>query len=133
MQFFDIVPQDLQQEIVFCWVTDSTSQCDISLLHILSILDIACCNKSIRQAFLFLAAHPIHPWADCYSEYGDQEGSDNACTLTKYECAIWLAKRKLGLKSLVVTQSGLDSFPLPVDFALPTITSLKIQNITTSN
>lgn len=66
--FFLVLPVDLQLCIVTTWLSHAGDE--NTLLHALSVLDVASCNHALRPDFLALAKHPAIVWADfCYEDY----------------------------------------------------------------
>lgn len=54
MAFFDVLPADLHLCIFHTWIGG-----DQEVISCLSELDIACCERSVRPAYLFLLASLI--------------------------------------------------------------------------
>lgn len=66
--FFLVLPVDIQLSILTTWLTHAGDE--NTLLHVLSVLDVACCNHTLRSDFLTLAKHPAIVWADfCCDDY----------------------------------------------------------------
>lgn len=99
--FWYILPTDIHICILLSWLCNEHD--DGSLLMALSSLDIACCNRALRQPFLDLAScliFPVHSFRnDCEVTVDDVQG-----------LMTWLSSRRVALRSLFLNSSAQQQF-----------------------
>lgn len=93
--FFRILPMDLQVCVLRHWLGEAN---DPRRLLSVSFMDIACCNRADRSAFLELACHPLQLWLTC-----KPRSKDLRCFM------LWLSSRRVAVNSLMVTESNLSA------------------------
>lgn len=103
--FFQLLPEDLQLLVLQPWLADNHD--DKSMLLHLSRLDIACCNRSLRRAYLGLSSHPGLKWPKVV-KYLDKKSvslpiKDMLCYMK------WLHVRQVAVCGLVFTHRCLQT------------------------
>lgn len=95
--FFRLLPEDILLAILTTWLVSGD---DKGLLTILSTLDIACCNKALRQSFLSLVAHPALTWAG-RGKYVDMIFAGDRWKIMDMTCYMnWIHTRGVRVKAL---------------------------------
>lgn len=115
MLFFDLLPCELQLEVLLLW----------SEILGIRAFDTACCNHGLRQHCVSLIGHSAFSRSNCYSVKACHVVSDMLCFMR------WLASRHVNVKALYFTESNLRALEeysasgagtLP--FTLPSIDSI---------
>lgn len=100
MALFRLLPEDIQLTIFHSWFEDENSR---EVLKALSALDVACCNKPVRQAFLALCRR-LQLNGHIHSTKSFQ---------TKYQSSymLWLTDRGISVKFLHIRPTAIVSRP----------------------
>lgn len=101
--FFTLLPADLQRHIFQTWMADG----DGTLLRLLSAVDIACCNASIRDDFMSLLSLLSFQWTRSGRRH---QGIDRTLLfkvkrITSY--ISWLGDRSIKVASLSLNEKNL--------------------------
>lgn len=101
--FFTLLPADLQRHIFQTWLA---ADGDGPLLRLLSAVDIACCNASIRDDFLYLLSQLPFQWTRSGRRHW---GMDRTLLKVKRmsSCISWLSSRGVKVASLSLSEKNL--------------------------
>lgn len=121
--FFSL-PEDVQLLVLQVWIG---CLYESTFMLMLSRLDIACCCRALRPAFLSLVAHPAHDWKDREST----SWTTNSAT-GKLAYLRWLHSRHIAVRALLISELQLVA-GRQTSFTLPAVTAIEFSSVFTCN
>lgn len=109
--FFDVLPADLQIDILFAWIMHRDDGYD--LLKVLAALDMAC-SQACRPPFLWLTSQ-LPPFGDLPSK------NSTRGILHVVSFVHWLSSRRVALKALLIKDTDCDQFADEPAITLPAV------------